>query len=457
VLKHVLMAPKNMREGYLRCIAISGDGRLIASCDSDIIKVWLADTGTLVFKMTNKLGFRKMDLNHEGTLLVSTCSKNYELRCKTYLWDLSNLENPKVLQKWDDGPSEYDKGTLKFSPDGQKIAYVPKVMVDSGIVVWSVQTGDELLRFQSPMTSLCLLAWSPDSQLIAAAANRGKVVHTHIWNAATGVQLNQPLRGHEASIMYVSFGTTRDSLVSASSDGLIMIRDLRHCNEKFYKLELCSSRVRVMSLSPNQRFVASTSGRCLQVWDLDKLKVVKVLEGHSGDVEFIAWSPDGGYILDADEHGSVRVWSVDEQVRGTAGIMHVYVYIFICIYTSVCFYFQYARACTFQQAYAYVYVTLCIYKYTYVCMHVCIYIYIYIYIYIEREREREREPHMYACMYVCTCIANRTNGRVRVGHALRMCVYVYVCVYIYRANGRVREVHWLRMCLCVYVCVCMYV
>jgi WD40 repeat protein/predicted Ser/Thr protein kinase len=40
--------------------------------------------------------------------------------------------------------------------------------------------------------------------------------------------------------------------------------------------------------------------------------VVATLEGHAGDVQHLAWSPDGKWLATGDDHGHVRVWSRGE-------------------------------------------------------------------------------------------------------------------------------------------------
>ena len=46
----------------------------------------------------------------------------------------------------------------------------------------------------------------------------------------------------------------------------------------------------------------------MKVWDTDTGKLVRIFEGHSGDVMSVAFSPDGGSVLSGSYDGRIKLW-----------------------------------------------------------------------------------------------------------------------------------------------------
>jgi len=67
-----------------------------------------------------------------------------------------------------------------------------------------------------------------------------------------------------------------------------------------------------IALSPNGKTIAS--GRIdgkVRLWDVEKMKVVAKLTGHTGVVRSLCWSVDGERVLSGSEDGTIRVWDVE--------------------------------------------------------------------------------------------------------------------------------------------------
>ncbi len=136
------------------------------------------------------------------------------------------------------------------------------------ICLWVLQVNIEHIvtaQVEVPPTRITAVAWSPDSQKIAAGQMDGKV---KIWSQAS----NQPLlilSGHTDSILSLSWRPDGQQIVSGSFD--------------------------------------STA----RVWDTNSGEWVQTLIGAESPVTWAGWNPDGSQILtfNSDATNSLRVWS----------------------------------------------------------------------------------------------------------------------------------------------------
>jgi WD40 repeat protein len=109
-------------------------------------------------------------------------------------------------------------GTVAFSPDGGKVASAG----DGYLAVWHQGTGKvrKLIEFGWD-TFVHSFAFSPDGRWVATGSGHDTV---KFWDAQTGV-LNHTLVGHHAEVSSVAFSSDSHRLASASQDGTIRLWD----------------------------------------------------------------------------------------------------------------------------------------------------------------------------------------------------------------------------------------
>lgn len=109
------------------------------------------------------------------------------------------------------------RGYAAWSPDGTKLA----ASVGDEIVVYDVETGDQLRALAGHKGIIHSVAWSPDGEKLASGSSDQAVF---LWDAETGERL-RALRGHTDVVWVwdVAWSPDGTRLASASLDNTIVL------------------------------------------------------------------------------------------------------------------------------------------------------------------------------------------------------------------------------------------
>ncbi len=238
------------------------------------IQVWDSSTLTPLELLSDEIGqVIGLELSIDGMTLVSS-SQDKIIR----IWD---IDTGKIAHKF----SIYNRA-IDISLNNQKHI----VTKDFGNVlgVWEIETGipkHTITGFTSPIRSIAMAA---DDNTIACASF--KVVE--IWEASTGNKLHT-LTGHDHYVDTVTFNSDSSVLASGSFDTTIRLWD---AVSGVYLHTLTQDRIGEVSsiaFSPDGKTLVSSNYRNIHKWNVLNRKHIQKLEGHDNHINSVTISSDG--------------------------------------------------------------------------------------------------------------------------------------------------------------------
>jgi WD40 repeat protein len=169
--------------------------------------------------------------------------------------------------------------------------------------------------FTQPFGSILSVAFSPSGEMFAAGDANGRIL---IWQVADTKQVLS-CKGHLSWISSVTFNlqVTEEHLpmlASSSSDQTVRLWNINECGH-LKTFEGHTNEVQSVAFSPNGKNVASgSSDQTIRVWDIKTGDCIKILQGHTNVVRAIAYSPDGKILASGSSDYTIRLWDVDRGI-----------------------------------------------------------------------------------------------------------------------------------------------
>jgi WD40 repeat protein len=295
--------------GPIADIALSPDGRYLASAEGTVIRLWDPAGGAAQARLIRTFSkhdgpVRAVVIRPDGRLLVSG---GEDRRIKT--WEVESGERGNTLLV------SHPVLSAAFSPDGKRV-----VASDEG-GNWTVfdasQGFQELSKFSAHRGRVSSVAFDPNGGRFASAGVDGVI---GLWDADDFKELRRLKFDGGQSNVAITFWPDGKFLVSADEKGKVLWWDLEDGSSK----ELFSEEggVSALSADPKGKAISVASGRKIVVWDVEKAEKRWTSRELALPVTALAFGPDGRCLASGGMDKRVRVWDAASGREQLVGIGH---------------------------------------------------------------------------------------------------------------------------------------
>jgi WD40 repeat protein len=198
-----------------------------------------------------------------------------------------------------------------FLPDGKRVL---SAGFDKVLRLWDAETGRELGRFEEHSDGILAVAVSPDGRMALSGggafgfprAEEGKDFTVRLWDL-TSHRVIHRFEGHTHRVWCVAFSPDGRFALSGSIDHSMRLWNV--ANGKQVRQFQHQSMVEGVCFSPDGKWgLASTGDGDVVLWELETGRDLRHFKGHTGNVDSVAFSPDGRHVLSGGD--SIRLWDV---------------------------------------------------------------------------------------------------------------------------------------------------
>jgi WD40 repeat protein len=278
--------------GSVEALALSPDGNFILTGGGDTtLKLWDLTVGQEARSFSgHESAVHAVALSPDGLLALSGGSDR-----QVRVWDVATGREIRSF------PQSATAQAVAISPDGRTAIAVGS---EASLRAWDLFTGAARPVYRGHTGAIRALAIAPDGKTVLTGTAAGEIV---LWEMASGQQLQAWKAGDE--VRSAAFSADGRTAVAASFDGEVRLLDLPSGRilRRFKAPE--PERIGAVDFSRDGELIASgNDNKLVRLWNAHTGGLLRVLEGHLGDVRALSFSPGGDLLLSASRDRTLRAW-----------------------------------------------------------------------------------------------------------------------------------------------------
>jgi WD40 repeat protein len=280
-------------DSWINSLAFLPDGKtLVSSSDREAIFIWDVVTGKQVRRLANPCSY--LALAPDGKTLA--CADDFSV---IRILDVASGEQLHQLEGFKEKIH-----ALAFSPNGAILAWGGNdAGKDIHLRLADVKTGKELRRCQAEGQHIQSVAFSPDGKTLAASVNGQPI---RFWEVANLNEVRQFAKAEDyrGTVLFAPGGKT---LISGYHNGVIVVWETTSGKE-LRRWRAGPGGVNRLALAADGTVVAAGHGGLVSLWDVNAGKELGPAAGKQVKIERWAFSDDGKRVVSLCQDGTLRHW-----------------------------------------------------------------------------------------------------------------------------------------------------
>lgn len=196
-----------------------------------------------------------------------------------------------------------------FDPTG---SYLAAGSEDHSVIIWNLNQHGHKESLVGHERTVCSVSWSPDGKLLASASIDGTLL---IWDG-NSLKRRETLpwqieRYKSAVILGLAWSSDSKMLAGASYDALIWDTDNYSAIDQIETMGGLYD-VAWSPVADSRLLACASSSSVVEIWHADTKIKVRELEGHTGEVRSVCFSPDGNILATFSKDNTVRLWNCED-------------------------------------------------------------------------------------------------------------------------------------------------
>ncbi|MDJ0730250.1 MAG: helix-turn-helix domain-containing protein [Crocosphaera sp.] len=290
---------KENQENILRAIAMSPDGKLLASgTDDGMVRLWDLETGKFKQSLSHNHNdwIRCLAFSPKGDKIASASEDT-----TICISDVKTGKHLHTLRGHNGGVWSID-----FHP---KLSWLVSGEMGFNVRIWNYESGECLEVTQGYSQEIQPITYNPDGTILAVGTNQAIVYLKDSSDGETKAEIST----YKGNILSLAYSPDSQILIGGSDDTKLYIWDTFSNNRLITSLEEHKNWIRTVAYSPDGKFMATGSDdKTVKLWNAFNYKLLKTFEGHTDWIQSLCFHPSQPLLISGSDDGTIKSWDIND-------------------------------------------------------------------------------------------------------------------------------------------------